>query len=262
MVLQNQNTEKPNGHSRPLNLVSVGGDPSTWEQITQSVHHRWPRASITPAESGARVLELVTEAPPDLVLIHTNLRGMFPQVLVEELRSFSRVPIIVLTSDPDETEAVTALELGADDYLEFPCAVWHFIARVWAVLRRSGRLAPLEEPGRFLVCGRLAIDPVASQAFLDSRRVHLTPAEFRLLYLLARNQGEVVSHQSLVEEIQEEAHKIDQRPSMWSAQKYIQRLRWKLEDNAGAPVWIANVYGTGYRFVGPRPYWRGPFPGN
>jgi DNA-binding response OmpR family regulator len=172
--------------------------------------------------------------------------------LVEELRDISTVPILVLAPEIDETEASTALELGADDYLLFPCGLWQFAARVWAVLRRSGFVPFRDERQRFLISGRLLIDPQGHEVYLDDQKVRLTPTEFRLLYLLARNHGRVVPHQVLENELR------SNRESMPpSTKKHIQRLRSKLADNPVDPRWIASVYGVGYRFVGPRPQWQG-----
>lgn len=256
-MLGNLNSKECNGHARLLNIVCAGGDAPTLEQISRSIHRRWPLTSITAAESGVAALEIVKVSPPDLVLVHADLRGMFVQVLVEEIRSLSSVPIMVLARDRDDSEAVAALELGADDYFQYPCGLWTFIARVWAVLRRAGLMASGEATGCFLISGRLFIDPLGYEAYLDDRKVHLTPAEFRLLYLLAKNHGEVVTHQALEQQIN------GGNPlNVPSAKKYIQRLRWKLDDNAGSPGWIASVYGVGYRFVGPRPRWQGPLLSN
>lgn len=248
---------KPNGHHPPVRVVFIGGDEPTLSKVIQSIHLRWPLASITSAGTGAEGLEKVRQASPDLVIMHTSLSDMFPQVLVEELRDISSVPMLVLAPEIDETEATTALELGADDYVLFPCGLWQFAARVWAVLRRSG-FEPLRDEGRrFLISGRLFIDPKGYKVYLDGEKVHLTPTEFRLLYLLAKNHGSVVPHQVLENELWGDRVSMPQ-----SAKKHIQRLRGKLEDNPVDPQWIASVYGIGYRFVGPRPRWQGSFHSN
>ena len=246
-----------NERHRPVDIVFIGGDEPTLERVVQSIRLRWPLATTISAATGAAGLELVREASPDLVIIHSDLRDMFPQVLVEELRGMSRVPILVLTRETDETESITALELGADDYVQFPCGIWQFIARVWAILRRSGFISFRDEKRCLLINGRLSIDPHGHEVYLDGQKVHLTPTEFQLLYLLAGSHGEVVSRQVL-----ESALCGDGESTPPSAKKPIQRLRWNLEDSANNPHWIARVYGVGYRLVGPRPRWREPFHSN
>lgn len=250
-------SDERNGHHPPVRIIFVGGDEPTLNRVVQSIHLRWPLASIMSAATGREGLESVSQAAPDLVILHTNLTDMFPQVLVEELRNISSVPILVLAPEMDETEATTALELGADDYILFPCGMWQFAARVWAVLRRSGFVPFQDEKQRFLISGRLLIDPQAYEVYLDDEKVHLTPTEFRLLYLLARNHGRVVPHQILENELWGNHESMPQ-----STKKHIQRLRGKLEDSSADPQWIASVYGVGYRFVGPRPRWQGSFHGN
>lgn len=246
-----------NERHRPVDIVFIGGDEPTLERVVQSIRLRWPLATTISAATGAAGLELVREASPDLVIIHSDLRDMFPQVLVEELRGISRVPILVLTRETDETESITALELGADDYVQFPCGIWQFIARVWAILRRSGFISFRDEKRCLLINGRLSIDPHGHEVYLDGERIYLTPTEFQLLYLLARNHGEVVSHQVL-----ENALWSNRESGFPSAKKPIQRLRWNLEDSAINPHWIARVYGLGYRLVELRLRWREPFHSN
>ena len=246
-----------NGHHPPVKVVFIGGDEPTLSKVIQSIHLRWPLALMMSASTGAEGLEVVRQASPDLVIMHTDLSDMFPQVLVEELRDISSVPILVLAPEIDETEATSALELGADDYILFPCGLWQFAARVWAVLRRSGFVPFQDEKQRFLISGRLLIDPQGYEVYLDDQKVHLTPIEFRLLYLLAKNHGRVVPHRVLENELWGNRESMPQ-----SAKKHIQRLRGKLEDNPADPQWIASVYGVGYRFVGPRPRWQGSFHSN
>lgn len=239
---------------RRLSIVLIGGDEPTQQRAVENICLTWPGASINLTATGAAGLDLVRELSPDLVIVHTGVNDMFPQVLVQEVRRASLVPILVLTPEIDETELIATLEMGADDYVQFPCGIWQLVARVWVVLRRSGFLSLSEEEGRFLISGRLLIDLDACEAYLDDQKLLLTPAEFRLLCLLARNHGRVVSHRELEQELSDSPP----LPSQ-SIEKHIQRLRWKLEDSADNPRWVASVYGIGYWFVGPKPRWWAPF---
>lgn len=200
------------------------------------------------AASGAEGLALVEQKSPHLVFVNTDLADMFPQVLVEELRRLSTVPLLVLTRESDETEAVTSLDLGADDYIQLPAGRREMAARIWANFRRAGLLGFRDDGPSRLVSGGLSIDPINYEVFLNKRQVWLSPTEFRLLHLLAKNRGNVVTHNMIGVEIWG-----DRKFSPDMAKKHIQRLRRQLGDKAANPTWIASIYGVGYRFVGPRP---------
>lgn len=157
------------------------------------------------------------------------------------------MPLLVLGRQNDEMETVSSLEVGADDYVRSPCDLTELTARIWALLRRSGMTSSYETESP-LVSGRLLVNPATYEAFLGGQRLTLTTTEFRLLYLMVKNWGIVVSRATL-----ERTLWGDQVDSYGLVKKYVQRLRHKLDDDAREPFWIASVHGVGYRFIGPTP---------
>ncbi len=230
-----------------MKAVFIGVDTRTAELATLSVHLRWPDVTPVIATSATEGLEIVERECPDVVLMHPDFSDISLSKTIQELRRFSSVPLLVLGHQGDEMEVVTSLELGADDYVRLPCDLTEMMTRIWALLRRVG-IRPAPESESPLTSGRLFINPATYEVFLDDRRITLTSTEFRLLYLLVKNRGTVVSHQTL-----ERALWGEQVDSSGLVKKYIQRLRGKLGDDAREPRWIASVHGVGYRFIGPTP---------
>ncbi len=148
--------------------------------------------------------------------------------------------------DGGDMEVVTALQQGADDYIRIPCELTELMARVWAILRRAGFITR-QEGEKPVRSGELLVNPPTYQVFLGDQRVVLTPTEFKLLHLLVRNRGTVVSHQTLGTTLWG-----DQVDSSGLVKKYVQRVRRKLGDTAQEPCWIVSIHGTGYRFIGPK----------
>ncbi len=212
-----------------------------------SVRVRWPDAVPVMAGAATQGLELVERLAPDMVIMHPDFTDLSLSKAIQGLRGFSNVPLMVLGSQGDEMEVVTALESGADDYVRMPCDLTEMTTRVWALLRRMGftKSRDLEVP---LLSGRLLVNPATCEVFLGGERLLLTSTEFRLLYLLVGNWGTVVSHQAV-----ERSLWGDQADKSGLVKKYVQRLRHKLRDNSREPRWIASVHGVGYRFIGPAP---------
>lgn len=239
---------QPTRYAASRKVVFIGDDEGLLNVVTLSIHLRWPDVSPISAASAARGLELVEMEPPDILLISTRHPDLAPAAVVREVRRFSETPILVLSRSEDELEVVNCLEAGADGYVRFPCSLMEIMARMWASLRRAGLLTQHHGNGQPVVSGELLINPATYEVFLSDRRVPLTATEFRLLHLLAKNRGTVVSHQSM-----EDTLWGDRSTNPQVAKKYIQRLRSKLGDSALKPQWIASVPGVGYRFIGPRP---------
>ncbi len=228
-----------------MNVVMIGEDRETVEIAGLSLRLRWPDTKPLVAATAVAGLEMVEHAAPDLVLIHPNFSDMSMVETIQELRRFSSVPMMVLGNQGNETEVIAALESGADDYVRLPCNVTEMMARVWALLRRAGAIARQEEELP-LRSGQLLLNPTTYEVFLGAQRVVLTSTEFRLLHLLLKNRGMVVSHQTL-------GHTLwgDEVDTSELVKKYVQRVRRKLEDTAKEPCWIVSVHGAGYRFIGP-----------
>jgi len=235
-----------------MKVVFIGADPQVAEMVGLSLRLRWPDAATLVATTNEDGLELVERASPDVVLFDANLPDISLTRAVQEMRSFSKVPLIVLSHNGDDREAFTALELGADDYVRLPCELTEMLSRVWALLRRVA-VKTYHEGEKPVRSGQLFINPATYEVFLGSQQVMLTSTEFRLLYLLIKNRGSVVSHETLGRTLWG-----DEWDSYGLVKEYVQRLRQKMGDAGRDPLWIANVHGEGYRFIGPKPEFREP----
>ncbi|HZX49716.1 MAG TPA: response regulator transcription factor [Candidatus Paceibacterota bacterium] len=227
-----------------MKAVFIGGDGRTCEIATLAMRLRWPDVSPVTMPTAVEGLETVERESPDVVLLHPDFDDLTLAKAIQELRGFTNVPLLVLGRKGDEMELVTSLELGADDYIRLPCDLTEIMIRIWALLRRAG--GESEGPLR---SGHLFVNPATYKVFLGECRVFLTPAEFLLLHLLMKNRGIVMPLQTLERALRHEY--VDVNSGL--VKKYVQRLRRKLGDNAWEPLWIDNVYGVGYRFVGPPP---------
>ena len=230
-----------------MKLVFIGVNSRTADIASLSVRLRWPDATMFQADTATRGMELVEQEWPDVVLLHPDFTDLSLSNAIRNLRAFSNVPLLVMGRDCDKMEAISSLEMGADDYVRLPCDLTELTTRIWALMRRSGAATPYENE-RPIVSGRLLLNPASFQSFLGGERLILTTTEFRLLHLLLKNWGIVVSRQTL-----ERTLWGDQVDSYGLVKKYIQRLRQKLGDDAREPFWIASVHGVGYRFIGPTP---------
>lgn len=230
-----------------MKVLFIGSDPRIAEIASLGVRLRWPDAEMLMASQALDGLELVEQELPDVVLLHPDFTDISLSGAIQDLRAFSNVPLLVLGRQCDEMEVISSLEAGADDHLRMPCNLTELTIRLWALLRRSGTTVCYETESP-MSSGDLMVNPATYEAYMGSQRIALTNTEFRLLYLLVKNWGMVVSRQSL-----ERGLCGEQVDSSGLIKKYVQRLRQKLGDNAREPEWIASVHGVGYRFIGPAP---------
>lgn len=196
---------------------------------------------VTVVYDGEAALEAVRRHPFDLVLLDLMLPKKDGWTVCREIRSFSSVPIIMLTARGEEVDRVLGLELGADDYVPKPFSPREVVARVKAVLRRSK--AQENQKHRVIEVGPLHIDYEARKVLVHGVLVNLTPKEFELLYFLALHPERVFTREKLLEEIWGYDFPGDTR----TVDTHIKRIREKLEE-AGAPSLIKTVWGLGYKF--------------
>jgi two-component system, OmpR family, KDP operon response regulator KdpE len=197
--------------------------------------------AVIEAENGALGLREAAQHVPDLVLLDLGLPDMDGTEVVKRLRTWSRVPVLILSARGDERNKVEALDAGADDYLTKPFGFAELQARMRAALRRAARPEGPDES--LLVQGPLKIDLARRRIELQGQEVHLTPIEFRLLAVLARHAGRVVTHRQLLTEV-------------WGPQSaeetqylrvYMTHLRRKLEPDPSRGRFFHNEAGVGYR---------------
>lgn len=196
------------------------------------------------AETGRQALAMATAEPPDVIVLDLGLPDMDGLDLVDQLRSWSQVPIVVLSARDQERQKVEALDRGADDYLTKPFGVEELLARLRVALRHRARLqaAGAAESHRFQA-GDLAVDLSARQVLVRGEEVHLTPTEFRLLTTLVQHAGKVLTHRFLLREVwgpgyEDEVHYL---------RVHMANLRRKIEAEPARPRVLVTEQGLGYR---------------
>jgi two-component system response regulator BaeR len=181
---------------------------------------------------GGEVVAWVRANPPDLVLLDLMLPGRDGLEVCKELRSFSDVPIVMVTARVEEIDRLIGLDLGADDYVCKPFSVRELVARVRAILRR----------GRSAASG-LVLNEEQHLARLDGQSLDLTPVEFRLLGMLASAPGRVFSRGKLLERLYEDHRVVTDR----TVDAHIKNLRRKLEAARPGEDLVRSIYGVGYK---------------
>ena len=197
---------------------------------------------VVTASDGQMALTVYRHEKPGLVILDLGLPGMDGLDVARALRRESNVPIIMLTARVDETDKLIGLELGADDYVTKPFSPREVVARVRAVLRRTG--GEREQAPAPIVAGDVYVDLERRQATVGGKQVDLTPTEFDLLVVLARHPGRVFSRLELLDRVQGYAFEGYER----TVDAHIKNLRSKIEPNPKDPRYVLTVYGVGYRF--------------
>ncbi|MGN6372595.1 MAG: response regulator transcription factor [Solirubrobacteraceae bacterium] len=197
---------------------------------------------VVPAETAAEALDRAAVRPPEAAIVDLMLPDIDGVEVTRRLREWSEMPILVLSAIGEEDQKVKALQAGADDYITKPFGSRELVARLQAALRRGGRAE--EEPR--IVSGELAIDLAARTVERAGEMVHLTPIEFDLLRVLARNRGRLMTHRALLKDVWGPEYVDD----VQTLRTHIARLRAKIEPEGGAPRYIVTDPGVGYRFNG------------
>jgi two-component system KDP operon response regulator KdpE len=195
---------------------------------------------VTAVATAKEALDAAAVRPPDAAIIDLMLPDGSGVEVCRRLRSWSEMPIVVLSAIGDEDQKVEALEAGADDYVTKPFGPRELVARLNAVLRRAGD--PVDEPA--VTVDGLHVDLAARVVQRDGDEVHLTPIEYDLLRVLLRNRGRLMTHRALLTEVWGPGYADDTRV----LRTHIANLRRKIEPAEGAR-YIRTDSGVGYRFV-------------
>jgi len=179
---------------------------------------------------------------PDIILLDLGLPDLDGLELIRRLRDWATIPIIVLSARDQEKVKVTALDLGADDYVTKPFGIDELLARMRVVLRHASRA--LGEPAESVfTTGALRVDLQRRKVFLSDKEVHLTPIEYKLLTVLVGSAGKVLTHRQLLKEVWGPLH-VDEAQYL---RVYMRQLRNKLEANPAYPQYLVTELGVGYR---------------
>jgi len=225
-----------------VKILIVDDEPDVVKVVRMSFQVQEPTWETVAAYDGEEALETFDREQPDLVLLDVMMPEMSGFDVLKELRLFSDAPVIMLTAKDDEIDKVMGLNLGADDYITKPFGHLELLARVRAVLRRAQGV-PFAHELPF-TSGRIHVDFDRRQVTVDGEPVSLTATEYRLLYHLVRNAGQVLPHETLLARVwgREYTDEIDY------LKVYVSRLRNKLEEDPRNPQYILTEYGVGYSF--------------
>ena len=197
---------------------------------------------VATAYTGKEALSVARKEKPDLIILDIMMPEMDGYEFMEIYRRESKTPIIVLTARVEEEEQVIGLELGADDYVTKPFRPRALMARVRAVLRRTGQVEP---HAKILTAADITLDREARIVSVGKKYVNLTPSEFDLLAALMSTPGRVFSRLDLLDIIQGVRYEGYER----TIDLHVKNLRAKIEDDPRSPRYIETVYGVGYRFA-------------
>ncbi|HEV2754806.1 MAG TPA: response regulator transcription factor [Actinomycetota bacterium] len=195
------------------------------------------------ATDGVTGLDRFSTGGADLVLLDLMLPGMAGEDVCREIRRTSNVPIIMLTARDAEVDKVVGLEIGADDYVTKPFHTRELLARIKAVLRRSGGEASTSEG--VLEGGGIRLDPDRFEVTVGGEPVHMPRKEFELLELLMENAGRVLTRETLIDRIWGSDYFGDTR----TLDVHVKRLRAKCEEDPHEPKHLITIRGLGYKFV-------------
>ena len=227
-----------------LSILLVEDEKNICDFISTSLSAQDYR--ISTAHTGKEALPIITSQCPDLILLELGLPDMDGMEIIRQVRTWSSVPIIVLSARTQEQEKVRALDLGADDYLTKPIGTSELLARIRTALRHSNRLntdSPLYK--RPFHARGLTIDFEKHLVSVDGKDVHLTQIEFKIISLLAQNSGRVMTYDTIISNIW--GPYADDDNSILRVN--MAHIRRKLEQNPAEPQYVFTEIGIGYRMI-------------
>jgi two-component system, OmpR family, KDP operon response regulator KdpE len=224
----------------PERVLVVDDDSQMLKAVRNALSARG--YEVVTAPSGETALSLAAEEELDLVLLDLGLPGIEGHEVIQRLRAWSELPVIVISVRESQEEKVAALDAGADDFVTKPFGMKELLARMRAVQRRAASEAELDPVLRF---GELELDLVKKLVTLDGQAIHLTPTEYRLLEAMATNPGKLLTHGWLLRKVWGPGYGTESN----YLRLYVRQLRQKLGDNPSAPRWITTEPGLGYRWL-------------
>ena len=219
-------------------VLVVDDEPQFLRALTTNL--RGAGYEVDTATTAAEALTAAGLRPPDAIVLDLLLPDGTGTEICRALRTWSEAPIILVSAVGDEAEKIAALDAGADDYVTKPFSAPELLARLRAVLRRAG---PPGEP--VVTVGPISIDFEKDEVTVDGRHVHLTPNESRILGLLARHPGKLLTHRTILREVWGPAYGEESN----YLHVYVSQLRRKIESDPARPRHLLTEPGAGYRLV-------------
>lgn len=198
------------------------------------------------AENGSSAILEASSHNPDIVLLDLGLPDLEGVEVIKKIRTWSNMPIIVISARSEDTDKIDALDAGADDYLTKPFSVEELLARLRVTQRRLAMMqGEVQTESAIFQNGSLRIDYAAGCAYLDGEELHLTPIEYKLLSLLSKNVGKVLTHTFITQKIWGSSWDND----VASLRVFMATLRKKIEKQPNSPQYIQTHIGVGYRML-------------
>ena len=241
----------------PARILLVDDETSIQRAVAPLLRSRGYEVAV--AGTGADALRQVAERQPDLIVLDLGLPDIEGTEVCRRVRLTSKAPIVVLSARGAERDKVQALDLGADDYVTKPFGPEELLARIRVALRRSAAVEAVESG--ILHAGDLTVDYDRRRVVRGDTEIRLTPKEFELLSLLARNHDRVLTHRAILKAIWG-ANAVEQPEHLWTL---VGQLRKKIEPDPATPRYLVSEPWVGYRFVtdsDPSPEPRAPSPGS
>lgn len=197
------------------------------------------------AKDGNDAIMQASSHNPDVVLLDLGLPDIDGIEVIKKIRSWSNMPIIVISARSEDTDKIEALDCGADDYLTKPFSVEELLARLRVTQRRLSYQNQAAAAESMFTNGKLKVDYAAGCAYLDDEEMHLTPTEYKLLCVLSQNVGKVLTHKFIAEKIWGSTWETD----IGSLRVFMTTLRKKIEKLPDSPQYIQTHIGVGYRMM-------------
>ncbi len=197
------------------------------------------------AKDGNDAIMQASSHNPDVVLLDLGLPDIDGIEVIKKIRSWSNMPIIVISARSEDTDKIEALDCGADDYLTKPFSVEELLARLRVTQRRLNYQNQTTSSESLFSNGKLKVDYAAGCAYLDDEEMHLTPTEYKLLCVLSQNIGKVLTHKFIAEKIWGSVWETD----IGSLRVFMTTLRKKIEKLPDSPQYIQTHIGVGYRMM-------------
>lgn len=232
------------GEVKQMKALIIEDDVNVAEAVSLCFQLRWPDVTIYKVTEGKKGIDVINSKSIDIVILDINLPDMSGFDVLQNIRSFSSVPVIVLTVREKEEEQILGLETGADDYIVKPFKPRDLIARVNSVIRRVN-LSQVADQSPVLVQGKVSLNLSRNEVSYNDVTERLTPNEAQVLFKLMNNPGDIVSSEDISQAVWGEVFPDNNR-----IRTYIRRLRLKLRDDP--PRIIRSKRGKGYSFFSPR----------
>ena len=228
--------------NNPLILI-VEDDPPIRNLITTTLKaHEYKYLT---AQNGENAIMQASSHNPDIVLLDLGLPDIDGIEVIKKIRTWSEMPIIVISARSEDNDKIEALDAGADDYLTKPFSVEELLARIRVTTRRLSVLHSAIQSDSLFTNGNLKIDYAAGCAYINDNELHLTPIEYKLLCLLSQNVGKVLTHTFITQKIWGAAWE----SNVASLRVFMATLRKKIEIEPDSPQYIQTHIGVGYRMM-------------